>query len=413
MNDIYEIRRAVSSSDAAKLCSLFNDVFHPQKVGELAETMFHHLPRMEMKYWFIAEEKASSEIVSAFTLIPWTWSYKGIRLNVAEMGIVGTQEKHRQRGLMRSLNREFDKTLEEEGFDLTFIQGIPGFYQKFGFQYSIPLENHLNLAFSKIPELKDEHFMFRLAGLDDIPFLMKEDEKNRSYYDISSFRDEAIWRYLLTHSLETEYGSEYWIMEGSDSFGPYYLRIPEEGFGEGLIISETSEDLNYEAFISLLNFCKRKAGERDKPYLRFNLHNESTAGRMVLSLGAEQETQHACQIKFPDKISFLKKTSPILEKRMKDSCFNNFSGAIRLDFYTENIDLVWKHGRLENVRPGEGDCAETFCISPEHFPALCLGHRSWRELRYIKPDIFPQSKRCGLMIETLFPATVSWIHEQY
>jgi len=42
------------------LHALFSDVFHPEDVGSLAETMFYHLPRMEQKYWFIAEEKQST-----------------------------------------------------------------------------------------------------------------------------------------------------------------------------------------------------------------------------------------------------------------------------------------------------------------------------------------------------------------
>ena len=133
MKNKYTIRRAESSSDGKRLQTLFAEVFYPEKVGVLAETMFHHLPRMEYKYWFIAEEKQTGSIVSAFALIPWTWEMEEIKLKVAEMGIVGTLKAHRGQGLMRILNKEFDKTLEEEKFDLAVIQGIPGFYHQFGY----------------------------------------------------------------------------------------------------------------------------------------------------------------------------------------------------------------------------------------------------------------------------------------
>jgi predicted N-acetyltransferase YhbS len=156
LNDKYRIRRAEASDDATQLHALFSDVFHPEDIGTLAETMFHHLPRMKRKYWFIAEEKETSKIVSAFALIPWTWELEGIKLRVAEMGIVGTQEKHRGRGLMRLLNTEFDKTLNDEKFDLAVIQGIPGFYHQFGYYYAIPLENHINMPLHLIPEKEEK-----------------------------------------------------------------------------------------------------------------------------------------------------------------------------------------------------------------------------------------------------------------
>ena len=50
MDNNYIIRQAESSEDGEKLRQLFTAIFHPHPVGILAETMFHHLPRMEKKY---------------------------------------------------------------------------------------------------------------------------------------------------------------------------------------------------------------------------------------------------------------------------------------------------------------------------------------------------------------------------
>ncbi len=376
--------------------------------------MFHYLPGMENNYWFIAEENKTGRIVSAFALIPWTWEMEGISCKVAEMGIVGTLEEHRGRGLMRTLNGEFDQKLEEEGFDLAVIQGIPGFYQQFGYSYAIPLENHINLPLHVIPETKEQDvYMLRLAGEKDIPYLMQEDVRYRASYALSSFRDVAHWKYLLTESLKTEYGSEYWIMEHKEKAEKFYCRIPGEGFGTGLIVSEISEDIIFDALSSLFAFCKQQAGEREKPYIRLNLHNDSLAGRMAVSMGAKQGRPYAWQIKFPDVIRFLRTIAPVLEQRIQASCFKDFSDTFRLDFYKTAVDLIWKDGRLESVRAGEGESQHTFSINADLFPALCLGHRTWQELRYIRPDIFPNSERSALFIETLFPSRTSWIYEQY
>jgi len=414
LDGAYRIRRAESARDARKLHDLFAEVFHPEEVGVLAETMFHHLPRMEYRYWFIAEEVKTERIVSAFALIPWTWEMEGVRLKVAEMGIVGTLKAHRWQGLMRALNTEFDATLREGSFDLAVIQGTPGFYQQFGFSYAVPLENHINLPLHVISEEREgDPFTFRLAGLGDIPFLMKEDEAYRAEFSLSAVRDEAIWRYLLTHSLGTEYGSEFWIMERCAGAERFYCRIPAQGFGTGLIVSEVSAVISAAGLEQLFAFCGQIARERNKPYIRLNVHDESRGARVAIGMGAKQQMPYAWQIKFPSRVDILTRLAPLLEERMKGSCFQGFSGTLRLDFFKTAIDLVWSEGVLESVGPATGEAQHSLAVAADLFPALCLGHRTWRELRYIRPDVFPRSDKTGLIADVLFPARRSWIHEQY
>jgi predicted N-acetyltransferase YhbS len=414
LHDQYKTRRAEGESDGKKLRDLFSEVFHPDEVGILAETIFHHLPAMKNEYWFIVEEKKTGTLVSAFALIPWKWELEGIELEVAEMGIVGTLEKHRGRGLMRDLNREFDKTLEEDGFDLVVIQGIPGFYDQFGFSYSIPLENHINVPFHGIPEKKEEDgYAFHLAGIKDIPLLMREDEAYRNRFSLSSIRDEAQWNYMLTESLKTEYGSEYWIFDHEKKGEAGYFRIPKQGFGTGLIVSEASENTTFDGLNSLLAFCKQKAEERDKPYIRLNLHNDSNVGKMAISMGSKPGTPYGWQVKFPDVARFLMKMKPVFEKRIQSSGFDRFSGAFVLDFYKSSVVLHWKEGVLEAVTSGREESPHTLSINADLFPALCLGHRTWQEIRHCRPDIFPNSKSSALLTDVLFPSTMSWIYEQY
>ena len=88
---------------------------------------------------------------------------------------------------MRILNKEFDKTLNEEKFDLAVIQGISGFYHRFGYYYSLPLENHINTPLHLIQdEQENDYYSFRLTGVDDIPFLLQEDHTYRKNFSISS-----------------------------------------------------------------------------------------------------------------------------------------------------------------------------------------------------------------------------------
>ena len=109
----------------------------------------------------------------------------------------------------------------------------------------------------------------------------------------------------------------------------------------------------------------------------------------------------------------MKAMTPVLEKRIRESSFRGFSGKFRLDFYKRKVDLLWENGELKSVSAGEGECAYSFSINADLFPILALGHKSWQDIRYSRPDIFPNSEYSALFVETLFPPLRSWIHEQY
>ena len=410
----YIIRRAESSADGQKLHTLFSAVFHPEQVGVLAATMFRHLPGMHHDYWFLVEDRKRGQLVSGFALIPWQWKLEGVRLKVAEMGIVGTLKAYRGQGLFRMLNREFEQTLADEGFDLAVIQGIPGFYDQFGYAYAIPLENHINLPLHLVREPQEKGaYAIRLAETADIPFLMKADEAYRQAFALAAFRDAAHWAYLLTESSKTEYGSAFWIIEREETAERFYCRIPADGFGSGLIISEISADISLPALLSLFYFGKEKARQRDKPYIRLNLHNDSFAGRTAVAMGAQPGTPYAWQVRIPDTIRFLTTLTPVLEQRLRASRLSGFSGVFRLNFFRSAVDLQWEAGLLVDVTEGKGTAEHTFAVRADLFPALCLGHRTWQEVRHIHPDVSAGSELSSLLLETLFPVMNSWIHEQY
>ena len=422
--DPYEIRWADAPGDDQKLVDLYASVFGEVPVDELAKTLYHHLPGMDKKYWMAAFEKSTGRLVSALALIPWTWKMNGIDLKVAEMGLVGTLEPHRGKGLMGRLIQTFDRVVEKEGFDLAKIQGIPGFYHRFGFHYAVPIEIHVNLGFHQIgPENESSLFCFRPATRDDIPYFMDQDKAFAQAYDICVSRTPEMWAYLLSFSKKTEYGSEFIIMEDEAGKTAGYFRITTGGFGPGLMIAEMGQTMEHQAVIAALAYCREKAQSKNKPYLRLNMHPDSAAVKWARERGAETSSPYAWQVKLADPARFLTKIRPILEKRLKNSSFFNLSGKLRLNFYVKSLDLIWEKGRLAAITPGdEADCPRTFCINPDLAPCLFLGHRTWREIQFLRPDIFPvgQYRRpssladdTGLLVDALFPGMKSWVVEQY
>lgn len=425
----YTFQTAVSPDYGDKVSALLNRVFHPQRVGDLATTFFRHLPGLKPEHWFTMADDATGDPVASFTLVPWTWEVSGIRLKVAEMGLVGTLESCRGKGLMRRLNRRFDTYVKERGYDLCIIQGIPGFYHHFGYHYAIEFENHIDLPLDRIPVADTDNganggFGFRKAGPGDIDFLMDQDEAYRRANAFSVFRSRAEWDYLLTQGRDTEYGSDFWILETRDGRPRFYARVPFEGFGHGLILSEVSEGISHGGFLALAEFLKSAAATAEKPHIRINLHPRSAAGEMALAMGASPHRPYAWQIKIPDPVQFLSRIRPVLEQRLSAGMFRGYTGMLRLDLYTEAIDLTISGGDIA-IAPGNGAPADNvFCIPGDLFGPLVLGYRSWEELQHCRPDIFPANQHlrikpavrpdeAGLLAGALFPKARSWIYERF
>ena len=348
----------------------------------------------------------------------------GVKLKVAEMGIVATDEKHQGKGLMRLLNNEFNKTLEIEDYDLAVIQGIPGFYHKFGYHYAIPMENHLNVDLELIKDDFDsDKFSVREVQLSDIPFLMLEDDKYRKSNFISVVRDKKQWEYIIRYGKETDYGSDILIFESAKE--KFYCRILYQGFGKGIIVSELSETISEEAFKNILFYLKGKAKNENKPFIRFNIENKSDIGKQIILFGAEESKSYAWQLKISNKIGFLKKIKSIIEFRIKQSDFCNLSDILRLDLYKDSIDITFENGKVKSIKEAsELEIDNTFCIPEDLFAQLALGDRDWESLQYYRPDIAPMSlyinpeqkpsdDKTGKLISILFPDEKSWIYLQY
>lgn len=420
----YTIRNAKDQHDIDQLKPLFNQVFHPEKVGDFAEVISHYLPGLEPNNWFVAEDSSTSSIVSAFALIPWQWEMAGIRLKVAEMGIVGTHPDHQGKGLMKRLNHRYDHRLSEEKYDLAVIQGIPGFYHQFGYHYCIPMENHIEIPLHLINSNDNQDFSVREATVDDISFLMHQDKLYRQNHLFSVRRSKEQWKYLLTHSKKTEYGADYWVIKNT-SGEKYYARLPLMGFGHGLTISEVSEAISWPAMEALMIYMQKEATKRQKPYIRLNLPHSSNLSQWAVQKGVQPGLSYAWQIKIVNWPDFIYKMKPVLEERLANSPFKGWNHPIRISTYREHFDLKWKKGHLKEVTKMNGQESQyTICIPPDLLTPLILGHRSWKELQINRPDLAPinqylrmdsqhLSEETGALIDTLFPRCDSWIYEQY
>ena len=414
LRDGLVLKSVVDERDALRVAE-FDGVIHGSGVTDMARELILNHPHTRPEHWLYVEDESTSQVVSSICLIPWTWRYEDVELQAGEMGIVGTLEAYRHRGLIRELAARHAELLREGGYDLGHIQGITYFYHQFGYQYALPLEGGWRVELHLVPQPSEKdqpaRYTFRQATVDDLPTLLRLYDEAARDLSISTVRDEGVWRYLLGPSTRTDMVAETWLVLDASGEPAGYLRLPEHGFGEGLDVGEVSR-LSGDAALAVLRQLKAWAIEREKPYIRLNVPVNSTLVQTARHLGAHNLGTYAWQIHLPDVGRFLFKLAPILERRIAASPFAGLSDTLCFNLYREALDMRFQDGKLEAVEP-LGFCDRGGIRVPPMLAApLLLGWRSSEELRHIRPDL-SIGREWQHLVDILFPKVNSFIYTVY
>jgi len=410
LGDGLVLRSADNTQDIERVAE-FNGSIHGQGVTEMTRNLFTHHPSKHVEDLIFVEDSQSGEVVSSLCLIPWTWRYGDVDIAAGEMGIVGTREGYRHRGLIRAQVALFKRRLEERGCLLSHIQGIPYYYRQFGYEYALPLEGGVQLELRDVPAAPDAGITFQLATPDDVPTLMRLHDEAAQDLTICAVRDEQVWRYLLIHTQETEMAREIWLIQRADGETAGYLGVPEHHFGEELVVNEVSR-LGFDAALAALRHLKTLALKREKPGIRLNLPAGCTLMRLARSLGARDLGTYAWQIHVPDVVALLRTLAPVLERRIAGSPFAGLTRDVRVRLYRETIRLRFQEGRLSEVASLGFSGGEEISFPPLQFIPLVLGYRTWEELHATYPDV-RIAPAWRLLVDTLFPKVAAFIYTIY
>jgi predicted N-acetyltransferase YhbS len=404
------VLRSVTPDDIEPLAQ-FNGAMHEPIVKDVTLGLLRHHPGTQLRYWLLVEDESTHTIAASLCLIPWTWRYAGVALDIGEMGIVATHPDYRHRGLIRALDRRFKELLDEEAFDLSPIEGIPYFYRQFGYEYALPLDGGWHLRLDQVPDGNAGGYTFRQAGLDDVPLLARLYDEAASDLDISADRSEAVWRFLLEHTPLTATQADTWLVLDPAQTPVGYCRVDRMGFGEALIVADVSR-LDHRAAAAVLGHVKALAVERGKPFIRLVTADSNPLVALARAWGAQDAGRYAWQIHIPCVPRLLRKIGPILEHRIAASPFAELTETVTLNLYKEAFELRFEAGRLLDVDAvGFREMGE-INIPPLLLAPLVLGYRSRAELRSAYPDVWVMG-RAQALIDVLFPKMSAYMYTIY
>jgi predicted acetyltransferase len=407
LGDGLVLKSITDKSDAERVIAFDAQIFGQGTAAFASDLILDH-PDTRPEHWLYIEDETSKQIVSSLCLIPWQWRYEDVTLKSGEVGIVGTLESHRNRGLVRLLMARHRELLCEGDFDFSHIQGIPYFYRQFGYEYAMPLDVHWNLELHSLPDKPaSTAYNFRLATQQDIPVLMGLYEQAAKGLQISTVRDEHIWNYLLEHAFTSDVGAETWLISDAAGQPTAYFRIPSHGFGSGLIVNETSR-LNDETAQALLVHLKGIAQERSKPNIRLDLPDSNDLVRVAAGFNAHNDGCYCWQIHLVDVARLLRKLAPVLERRIAASLFAGMTRTLCLNLYKEAFELHFEQGKLQAVKSIGFTDEWGIKIPPLFLAPLILGYRSHKQLREMYADV-SINREYHHLIDVLFPKLESFL----
>lgn len=406
------LKTAQGPADVERIAQLHELVFD-QSAATFTRVLAAGYPGLAYHDFAYVEDTATGEVVSSICLVPTVWRYEGVPLNVGELGIVGTHPDYRRQGLVRAQMRWFDRELEARGCHMASIQGIPFFYRQFGYEYIIPMGHGYELNPERVPEPleADATSSVRRATAADMPLLLDYLAVAQASLCISVERSAEIWRYQDDPTRADEDALDtYLTFEAGQPTGYFrvYRHETQEPHRQGVVIVEASP-LPYRSSLAALRMAKELlATRRHLKAIRLSLPASSPLMWMAAYLGGRWQQPYAWQVRIPNAVHFLKGIAPVLERRLASSFLAGYNSFLRIDLYTDTIELGFHNGRLASIR--SLGPIESRAVRLPWWAAwqLWLGHRSREELCNWYPDARVEPALQPL-IDVLFPKRESWV----
>jgi GNAT superfamily N-acetyltransferase len=365
-------------------------------------------------------EDPTGQLVSSLCWIPQTWVYGGISLPVGEVALVGTHPDYRKRGLMSALMCRVEAGLQKRGCALACIEGIPGFYRQFGYEYAVPLGSCAKLTLDRVSQgavPPHPSWVIRPFRIDqDLPTVMSLYNMSSGILDITSQRDEALWLYQESAPPGVPDRQETYIIEDAGTTVGYF-RLRKNMWGPWLEFSEASAGESEaagdsgDAYRAMLHFARGLAVQRGYVGLCFALPLDHLLLSLVHTLGAEVERQYAWQIKVLDPVSLLKRIAPVLEDRLARSPLGGFDVEMDVNLMSRLLHVAFEGGRLTKVAM-EGREARPrveLRLPERQLTQLMLGYRDCRTLMDCSLDVWvhPEIRE---LVDIVFPTCRAFIY---
>ncbi|MFW9844052.1 MAG: GNAT family N-acetyltransferase, partial [Candidatus Thorarchaeota archaeon] len=400
----------------------FHSLVHPEDDPEVLPRQIANLPGFGREMNYVIRDLDKGTIVSTLNAIPHVWNYEDIRLRNLELGWVGTLKEYRRKGLNKLLYAHFNDLLLSGNYDISTIQGIPYFYRQFGYDFVIPMDHTVRICPNQIQPFDEKNppnymnLKIRSADTKDIPVMMKLLEELNQKLLISASRSAELWELQETIKKQWDIDFEsYVVLDGPNIIGYFRLvRDIKKGNSSNKSTLDVMESSipTFNGVRRVLQFLYTEALKDDFPLIGSIGPSFNTLSRVMENSGGSGKPWWKYQVRIPNMTSFLQKISPVLERRLKGTMFEELTYDVIMNTFQNCYKINFVNGKVidvSNLGPQEVNDNQAFRAPPNDLARLVLGAYSIREIEQNNIDFIVRGD-VRLIAETLFPKKESSVY---
>jgi len=272
--------------------------------------------------------EVDGKVASIATLLDETVRVGNTALPTGQVEMVATAKDAEGRGYVRALMQRCHEISVGRGHVLQVMIGIPHFYRKFGYSYSIPMHPWATLT----PGVqKPDGYTVSAATLDDIAICQALQDVTQAPYDIAMPHSDDCWRWIISQPSSSQ------MLARDASGAPVGLArvASDDGDVDMGEVTATSAEATDAIIAHALSLTSDEGAARVnvRPYVP----------------GLEARTQDAERadwyyVRIEDPVQLLTALSPELLSRVRAA--DNESGEMLLSFWGSHVRLRWGAGAV-------------------------------------------------------------------
>lgn len=340
------------------------------------------------------------KIVAGVSLLPHKLRWHETTISAGEIGLVGTLQQYRNRGYCTRLMESWIETMQKQTVPLSFLWGIPGFYERYQFYYGLP---HISTAYVSFPRSCTKGWeptgTLRRAETRDQWWIKKLYRAYNTGLTGSEVRSDERWDWYFR--LVSGKQADWWVSE--DPMGGYALVASDPPIVWEIAAPSPSSLRNF--VLGLFNAYP------DLVVLDLYHHPGMPIGRWLYQCGARISSPEDIwqgtwggMVRLNDPLALLQTMTDKLQSRLENSRFFGHTGTIAFTSEVGGAVIRLDDGAIE-IEPVDSKAAL-------HIPAYVLtplltGYRGFERFREELRDIPDETAD---ILSVLFPRDLVFVY---
>ena len=343
------------------------------------------------------------EMVSQLGLREYQMRFGSARLKLGGIDGVGTREEYRNKGYSRRVMEHTIAFMNENGFDVSMLFGIPNFYHKFGYATAIP-ETYVEFDTKDVPAAVPT-YQVRKFQTEDVPKVVELYSTNNAERTGTPLRTGIGWKEFTQRAGIVP--DPYVVLNEADEVIGYFVCDGDNAKKDMIERNCTLVDIGFQdrtIFETIAHFLAHGVEYISAERIRCAIPADHPFAIFCRRYGCRTNTytpkDHMGMMRIINQSSTLEKMTGELEKRLqRDADLSQWRGKILISTDLGQDCLEIDQGSVAHTN----SCENAFHleIPQDKLIQLMMGRRSIEDLA-VEPDVWVN---VGIIpvLDTLFP----------